>query len=282
MAFRKGLVLSFGLVNVIVALNGATESEDTLTTVCCGPSASSHVPTPITQERKCTTCGVVSYADLKKARKTGTDQYQVIEQTEVKAVAEQAAGVTKKMLTLTVHDSDEVFASTMQGESVYYVEPDGVAQVGGYSLLLDAVQRHPEFAFLTTFTPTSKQGMYQLKAFGDSLVLASLRWPEAVRPVPNTGAVTPDDGLKVQMDMLLTSMVQPFEPAAYKDDYKLALNALIASKQAVAGVAPDKPAKADKTVAATGLVDLSASLAAMLGNVAPATPAKKTRARKAS
>jgi len=283
MAFRKGLVLTFGLVNVIVALNSATESEDSLTTVCVGGagSAPSHAPSPIKQRRTCSHCGDIAWNDVKKAQKVGSDQYVVVEQEEVKAVADANVGVTKKMLTLTVHDSDEVAASTVPGTSVYYVEPDGAAQLGAYSLLLDAVERHPEMAFLTTYTPTSKQSMFQLRAFNGALVLQQVRWPEQVLAAPNTGAVTPDDGLKVQMDMILSSIVKPFEPSAYQDDYKRALAALLATKTAVTGDAPVK-SKADKSVAATGVVDLSAQLAAMLGNVAPATPARKTRARKSA
>jgi non-homologous end joining protein Ku len=263
MAYRKGLVLSFGLVNVIVTLDGAVGKEESLTTVCCGPSGAEHAPTQISQVRKCSTCGEVSYGDLKKAEKVGAD-FRVVDQQEVAAVAEQALGATKKMLTLTVHDSAEVNTNTLQGESVYYVAPDGVAQVGAYSLLLDAVTRHPDKAFLTEYTPTSRASLWQLKAFQGSLVIEQRVWPEQVKAAPSTGAIEPDAGLQTQLDQVIGAMVKPFDPSAYRNDYAAALGQLLAGKEIVSGVTLER-SKSEKTVATSGVVDLSATLAAMLG-----------------
>lgn len=272
MAYRKGLVLSFGLVNVIVSIDGAVAKDDSLATVCCGPAGAEHVATQISQRRVCATCGEVAYADLKKARKVGND-FQVIEQQEVASVRDAALGATKRMMTLTVHNAAEVDSSTLQGESVYYVSPDGAAQIGAYSLLLDAVSRHPEYAFLTQYTPTSRASMWQLKAFNGTLVISQRTWPENVKSAPDTHAVDPDPVLQGQLDQVIASMVKPFDVNDYRDTYREALAAAVAAKELVAGVSVERT-KSDAPAAAP-VVDLSAALTQMLGN---AKPAKKGRA----
>lgn len=274
MAYRKGLVLSFGLVNVIVSIDGAVSREDSLTTVCCGPNGGTpHAPTQIRQERRCATCGTVAYADLKKARLVGND-FQVIEQQEVATVRDAALGATKKMLTLTVHDATEVSSSTLQGESVYYVTPDGAPQIGAYSLLLDAVVRHPEYAFITQYTPTSRASMWQLRAFNGSLVIEQRVWPENVRTAPEVNAIEPDPTLRAQLDQVVASMVKPFDVTEYRDQYATALAAALAAKELEAGVTVERE-KSSGAATPTPVVDLSAALAQMLGS---AKPSKKGRA----
>lgn len=285
MPYRKDLniVLQHGLINIsaTVGINGATEAEQSLTSVCTGSGgAPAHAPTPLKQQMTCKHCGVIAYTDIQKAKVSG-DQYIVVDKEEVAAAHEQVVGTSKKLLSLTVHDAEEVFTATLPGKSLYYVEPQGAGQLAGYGLLYDVVSRHPEKAFLTEFTPTSRVGLYQVRAFGGVLVLQSLYWPEEVKAAPVTQAIEPDAGLQGQLDGLLEVMQQPFAPEQYRNDYAEALASLLASKEAVTGeVAPSSPRS--KTAATTvGAVDLSAQLAALLGASA-AKPARKPRARKAS
>lgn len=286
MAYRKGLVLSFGLVNVIVSIDGAVGKESSLTSVCCGTAGAEHAPTPISQVRKCKTCNdEVAYTDIKKAREVGAGQYQIVDQQEVAAVKDAVLGATKKMLTLTVHDNVEVAAHTLQGEGCYYITPEGPAQIGAYSLLLDAVRRSPDKAFLTQFTPTSSAGLWQLKVVADSLVMEKRCWPEQVKTAPATNVIEPDASLQSQMDMVIASVEQPFDPSAYRNDYAAQIDALLSSKGTVEGEIAEKKKAAEKSVAITGEVDLSATLAAMLTalpQAMPATPVKKPRAKKSA
>lgn len=279
MAYRKGLVLSLGMLNVIVSLDGAVGKDDSLTTVCCG-GPTPHAPTPIRQERQCSHCGTVSYADLKKAREIGSGQFQVVDQQEVATVKDQTLGATKKMLQLTVHPATEVQAATLQGEGgVYYLEPEGPAQIGAYSLLLDALQRHPEKAIVTRWTPTSSVGTYQLKAFNGVLVLEKRCDPEQVKAAPAVPVIEPDAGLQAQMDMVIEAMEKPFDAALYRNEYATALEALLASKDTVEGEHAERVKSDGKTVATAGVVDLSATLAAMLGGAPAAAPTAAPKKR---
>lgn len=288
MAYRKGLVLSFGLVNVIVSIDGAVGKEESLVSVCCGPAGGTeHAPTPISQIRTCKHCvtatnpaGEVAYADLKKAREVGSGQYQIADQNEIAATKDATLGATKKMLTLTVHDNEAVAAATLQADGAYYISPEGPAQIGAYSLLLDAVKRNPNKAFLTQFTPTSSAGLWQLKAFGDVLVMEKRCWPEQVKATPNVAPIEPDAGLQAQMDMVIESMEREFDPADYRNTYVADLDALLSGKGTVEGEITERKKSAEKSVATAGVVDLSAQLSAML-NAAPAKPAPKARKPKA-
>lgn len=269
MAYRKGLVLSFGILNVIVSADGMKDKESSLVSVCCGPDGGKeHAPTQIKQKLYCASCNdTVTYGDLKKAQVVG-DQFVVVDQQELATTRDSVLGATKKMLTLTVHDAQEVAEHTLQGDSVYVLTPEGAPQIGAYSLLVDAIERHPEYAFLTTWTPTSKASLYQLKVFGGALVMSQVCWPEQVRSVPTIDTIEPSQDHQVMLDTLLTQVVQPFEPDQYADKYAAALAGLLAQKEAVAGVAAERSKSEAKAPASTGGVDLTQALAAMLGQTA--------------
>lgn len=277
MAYRKGLVLQFGLVTCIVSIDGAVGKADSMTSVCCGTTGHEHVPTPITQDVHCASCGSVSRSDLKKAREVGSGQYKVVDQQEVATVRDASQGATKKMMSLTIHDATEVRGATLQGDQTYYVAPDGAAQIGAYSVLLDAVMRNPDKAFLTRYTPASTVGTFQLKAFNGQLVLERRTDPESVKPATFVDAVEPDAGIQAQMDMVIEQMTTTFDPAAYENSYAKALDELVSSKEATEGVVAEKPGRTEKTVANSGVVDLSAQLAAMLA--APMTETKAEQAK---
>lgn len=284
--YRKGLILQFGLVNVIVGLDGAVEKEASLKTVCVGAEAgAAHAPTPIRQVLKCAGCGEVHSGQLSKAREIGSDQYQVVDQSEVATAKDQTLGATKKMLAITVHDATEVAESVLQGQGVYYVAPEGNSQIGGYSLIADAVKRRQDKAFLLEYTPTSAAGFWQLRVFNDALVIEKRSWPEDVKTAPFSDVVTPDTGLQAQMDQVIDSMTVPFDAASYQNNWRASLDALLATKDTVDGVAIEKVKAEGKTVASSAVVDLSGALNAMLAGTAtaPAAPVtRKPRAKKSA
>ena len=277
MAFRKNLVLSFGAINVIVSADGLKDKETALVSVCCGPAGAEHDPTQIKQKLHCVTCdATVGYGDLKKAEVVG-DTFKVVDQQAVATAKDSVLGATKKMMSVIPHDATEVSTQMLQGDSVYLLSPEGLPQMGAYSLLLDTVQRHPEVAFLVRWTPTSKVSTYQLQVFRGALVMRQLCEPEAVRAVAPLDVIEALPEHQTMVDGLLASMVQPFDPAAYANGAAAALAALLANVQAVAGVTLDRDAAAPKAPSTGGGVDLTAALAAMLAQVAPAAPAPKTR-----
>lgn len=265
-AFRKGLVLTFGVINVIVSLDGMKEKETSLTSVCCGTTGpGGHPPTKVSQKMWCITCdGHVAYADLKKAQQVG-DSFVVVDQQEVAVVRDSVLGATKKMLGLTVHPAAEVSEHTLQNDSVYLLSPEGAPQIGAYSLLLDTIARHEEYAFLTTWTPTSKASLFQLKVFNGGLVMQQLCWPEQVKSVPDLHVMEALPEHQQMLDQLLPTLSTPFEIENYANTYAKALADLVASKEAVAGITPETVKSIGTVKPMTGGVDLTAALQAMMG-----------------
>jgi non-homologous end joining protein Ku len=259
-AYRKGIVLSFGLVNVICNIETAIEREKSLSSVCCGTANNEHPPTQVTQKMNCVTCGTVAYGDVKKARKVG-ESFVMVEQEEVATIKNTVVGATKKLIALTPHDAEEISTNTLQAASVYAVVPSDTAQAPAYGLLVDTLNRHPEVGFLALWTPSSRPNLYQLKVFGDSLVLEQRARTEDIKVQPQE--ITPVDvSLQGQIDSLLPGMVKPFDPATYTDTYTRHLDDLLASREAVEGVVPDRP-KSNGPAPVKGGVDLTAALAAM-------------------
>ncbi len=282
MAFRKGLVLTFGMVNVIVSADSMKDKESSLVSVCCGITGAEHDPTQVKQKLWCITCegtsatndGTVAYADLKKAEVIG-DSFKVIPKEAVSTAKDSVLGATKKMMSVIPHPADEVSVQMLQGDSVYLLTPEGAPQIGAYSLVLDAVERHPEVAFLVRWTPTSKVSTYQLQAFRGALVMRQLCEPEAVRAIAPIDTIEPSTDHQTMVDTLLTSMVQPFDADLYANKGAAALADVLATVQAVAGVTLDKEKAAPKLPSTGGGLDLTAALNAMLAQATPAKPTKK-------
>ncbi len=282
----KDVVLSWGLINCIVNVEGAVKAEESLSTVCDGQGK--HPPTKVHMKRHCATCASeVSYTDLKKAREVGKGNFVLVDQQEVADIRASVVGASTKALGITSSPAEEVFTTTLQGEKVYFLLPSNAAQLGPYSLILDGVMRHPEKAFMGIWTPRSRPAMFQLKAFqGKALTLEERVWPEKVRTTPGVDFIEPPQVLREQFDMVLENMTTPFDVTQFADTYKRKLDELVASKEVVAGIS-DEPTKAGPSMpTSVGSVDLSAALAAMLagGSDAPdpaAKPARKPR-KKAS
>ena len=278
MAYRKGLVLTFGMVNVIVSADGLKESDKGLVSVCCGPLGAEHDPTQIKQQLHCSTCdSVVAYSDLKKARIVGTD-FEVADQQEVATAKDSVLGATKKMMVVTMHPAADVVTQVLPGDGGYLLSPEGNAQIGAYSLMLDTIERHPEIAFNVRWTPSSKVNDYRLVVFGGALTMQELCSPEKVKRIPDLGVLEALPEHQAMMDMLIPTMLAPYDPALYADQSAAALEALMASKQAVSGIVLEKN-KTTAVAPVAGGVDLTAALAAMsaamLGTAAPA-PKKRT------
>lgn len=274
MAYRKGLFLTFGLVNVIVSADGLKASDTSLVSVCCGTSGQEHDPTQIKQKLWCNTCDTaVAFSDLKKARVIG-DQFEVADQCEVATAKDSVIGATKKMMVVTMHPAADVVTQVLPGDGGYLLSPEGNAQIGAYSLMLDTIERHPEIAFNVRWTPSSKVNDYRLVAFGGALTMQELCSPEKVKPIPDLGVIEALPEHQSMMDMLIPTMLTPYDPALYGDQAKAALESLMASKTAVAGIALDKE-KSTSVPVVSGAVDLTAALMAMMGGAAPAAPKKR-------
>lgn len=262
MAFRKGIVVQLGMITAIMNIESAIEKEDAgLKQVCTGTGGADHAPVQVKQKKHCAECGEIDYSDIKKAKIVGTS-FQVVDVDEVADVKDATLGASKKMITLTPHPTDDVEGKILPSGTVYTLQPSDNAQMGAYSMLHDTLNRHPEITMLGLWTPVSRKTLYRLGTYGDALVLDQQYRTEEIKVVePATPPLDP--AMQTQVDMLLPMMLQPFDPATYADDYAAKLAELLASREAVEGVATER-SKSEAKVSTSVGADLGAQLAAML------------------
>lgn len=268
MAYRNGVVLQLGAIATTVNVESAIQREESLTTVCrVDPSTGvAHPPTPIKNSPKCPTCSNDDYGSFEKARKIGRSEFAVVGADEIATTRETAVGATKEIISLSVHKADDVRLQVLQGETVYYLTPGKAALMPLYSLLVDAMHRHPDYVFMGLWTPASRPGLYEIRAFGDTLVMEARARTESLKVVQQP--VVPIDANNAAMaDTILASLVTPFDPTTYADTYRENLDALVASKATEEGIVAGRP-KAAATAVPTGTVDLTALLQGALPGAA--------------
>lgn len=276
MAARK-LMIQLGLMAMNVTLSKTTAAESGFKTVCVGHDpANPHKPTPIKQTRACPDCSNDDYATFKKARIEGSS-YTLLDVEEVKQAKEEAVAGTKGVLSLTPHNIGEIKANTMPEGSTYYLTPVDANSAKVYALLVDTLSEHPEVGLLGLWTPISRTSLYEVYLQDDTLMMGQRARSERLNIVPVPKA-TPDPMLKAQMAMLLPMMIQPYDAATYVDTYREKVDALMATKTAVEGVAATSTA----TSAPTATVDLQAQLDAMLAAATPSPAPAKAKSKKKS
>jgi non-homologous end joining protein Ku len=260
MAYRTNIMLQLGAIALPVNLDGAVIPEESLKTVC----VDGHPPTATRQQLGCPTCGNSDRSTFKKARVEGKE-FTVVEADEIAQTRADSIGNTKDIIALTAHPTAEVREQTIQGKGVYYLTPSKPTFAPFYGLLADTMRRHPEFAFMGLWTPMSRAGLYEVRLYGDTLVMEARERTESLRVVQQPHIDIPEENQK-QLDLLLPTLVKPYDPATYADTYKAQLDALISSKTAEEGVLGER-SKSSKTTPVAGAIDLTAVLAAQLNQI---------------
>jgi non-homologous end joining protein Ku len=264
MAYRPGVILQFGMVTVIVDIDNAVASETSLKNVCLGHPGEldalgvdrGHAPTAVKQRPlMCPDCGNDDPTTMKKANVVGK-QFIVVEKTEVADAKASSIGASAKFISLLAHPAEEVHSQSIQGKGVYQLKPSTQEMGKVVSLLLDVVQRHPELAFTCLWAPAGRQNFYEVRAFGDTLVMEERCRTEQLKIIQQPKLVVLA-AHQARMDENLLTDVVPYSPATYQDAYLAKLEEVLASKTAQDGVLAPKT-KSIPMVA--GSVDLSAML----------------------
>lgn len=212
--------IGFGLVNIPVALYGATDESN------------------------------IAFVSLDKSTK-GRIRYKKVSETSGKEVKSEdivkAYEVDGQYVTLDDGDFDKAlptkkdhidivqFVSDKEIDALYYEKPYFLApEKGGeraYALLREALRKEDKGA-LGLFVFHNREWVCLLKPSGDALVLHRLRFAEEVRSsedlkVPSV-TIKPDE-LKMATS-LISQLTKPFKPEAFKDDYSAKLLQVIEAK----------------------------------------------------
>jgi DNA end-binding protein Ku len=264
--------ISFGLVNVPIKLYSATSPK---TVRFHQLHASDGVR--IQQRRVCPADGEeVAYEDVVKGFEIAPDRYVIVRQDELDALD------PRRTKTIDI----EAFVELAEIDPVYYDSAYLVAPATGgtkpYALLLSAMEQAGKVA-IGRFVLRTRQQLCALRPAHGALVLSTMLYgdevnaPERLEELEGLADVEANDREVAMAGQLIEQLSTPFEPTAYRDEYRERVLDLIDRKAAGEEVAV-QPAEAAPEPVPDLMAALEASVAAVRGNGGPAA-ARKRRAK---
>ncbi len=254
----KGAI-SFGLVMIPVKLYAATEQKDIAFRQVHRTDGGR-----IKFRRVCSVCGEeVPYEDVAKGYELPTGEMVVLTDEDLADLPLPTARSIEVVHFMPAEQLDPILLNRS-----YFVEPEA-AGARAYILLRDSLDRSGKVA-LTLVALRQRESLATLRTRDGVLVLETLLWPDEVR-VPDFPFLDEDIEVRSQelkmAASLIKSMTEDFDPDAYHDNYREALQEVIDAK--VEGREVVQP---EAVSAATGPTSLAEALKASLA--ARRTPAE--------
>ncbi|MEV0939455.1 Ku protein [Micromonospora wenchangensis] len=248
-AIWKGSV-SFGLVSIGVKLYSATEEKDIRFHQVHRDDGGR-----IRYKRTCSVCGEeVSYDDIAKGYDLGGGEMVILTDADFADLPLTSSRAIDVLEFVPAEQVDPILYN-----KAYFLEPEGTA-TKPYVLLRDALADSERVAIVKVALRQREQ-LATLRVRDGVLLLNTMLWPDEVR-TPDFGFL--DEDLKVRPPelamaaSLIDSMAGEFQPDAFTDDYRAALQEVIDAK--VEGREVVQPAEEEAAPAAA--VDLMAALKA--------------------
>ena len=215
----------------------------------------------------------VPYSDVAKGYELATGDVVVLTDEDLQDLPLVTAHQIEVLQFSPAGQLDPILAN-----KAYYLEPEP-AGVRAYALFRDALERSGRVA-VAKIAIRQREALASLRVRNDVLVLETLLWPDEVR--------TPDfkfleenvDVRSQELKMaasLIDTMTEDFDPSAYKDAYREALEALVQAK--IEGNEVIRPAGTGIAAEPGGPADLSETLRASV-EAAKANRAKDSEAAK--
>lgn len=283
MAWSRNATMSLNLITFVVSIRTAVKKEDEVSAhaVCDGAGSKdgkTHVLTRCKAPLTCPQCNADDRTKFLKAVDTDSG-LKLLDNTE-RAGAQASADIEtmKKQVALGLHDAAEVSTKTMPGGGAYYLHPKAGADA--YYAIVEVLRKHPEKVLLCQWVPVSRANLYQIKVFGDTLVMLEQARTEDIQ-VEQLPVTAPKPTDVAMLEAFLDNLTTPFDPATYADQYTANLRKVLADKDAVT-VEGSKATKAKGSLAP--VVDLTSTLEALLAaqKAAPKKPARKRAERKSA
>jgi DNA end-binding protein Ku len=214
-------LITFGLVSIPVKLYSATESKGISFNQLHAPCKSR-----INQQRWCATCDrQVEYGELEKGFEVSKGQYVVITKDELESLPLPSKQTVTMTSFVAKDDIDMVYHDVS-----YYVEPDPKAQ-RPFTLLMKALT-DKNMIGIGKIALRNKERLCALRPMGGTLMLDTLLYPDEIRvhketALPNIELTQPELSMA---GSLIDMMSQEFDPTAYHDHYREALEKVISAK----------------------------------------------------
>jgi DNA end-binding protein Ku len=223
----------------------------------------------------------VPYENIVKAYELSPGQYVPLSKDEMAALAPEK---TRAIDVLDFVDIEEI--DPMYFDSPYYLGPaDGAEKA--YSLLGAAMEASGKAA-ITRFVFRNKEHLAALRASDGVLTLTTMRFADEVVPASELDDAIPDKKPKVakkereMAEQLIDSLSTEFDPAAYRDEYREQLLALIEQKAEGKEIVAPETETPKATKAPDLMAALEQSIAAVKDKGGKKAAKPKAKAKKAA
>jgi len=232
--------ISFGLVVIPVKLYAATEQRDVSFRQVHREDGGR-----IQFKRVCSIDGQeVPYSDVAKGYELATGDVVVLTDDDLRDLPLATAHRIDVQHFAPAGQLDPILAN-----KAYYLEPEP-AGVRAYVLFRDALERSGRVA-VAKVAIRQREALAAVRVRDGVLVLETLLWPDEIR-APDFKFLDEDVDVRSQelkmAASLIDTMTEDFDPSAYRDAYREALEALVQAKiegnevvRPAPGIAAEKP-----------------------------------------
>ena len=219
--WKGSIVLSF--VSIPVKLFAAARSERTylhqLHAVC---------HTRLRQPLFCPTCErSVKRDEVIKGYEVDEGQYLLVEGEEVKKLAGKSSRMLEVLAFTKLNQIDPIFF-----DASYFCVPDETGKKP-YQLLVKALEDTQSIG-LGRLTMHQRDYTVFLRAYQHGLLLHTMYFANEIRRVPEFGALEAVNLKQPEIkltEQLIATMMQPFKPAQYQDEFQDRLRKLVEAKR---------------------------------------------------
>lgn len=259
--------ISFGLVNIPIKMFSSTDDKDVkfkyLHKEC---------RTPIKQQRVCPTCEKeIEWNDIVKGFEYEPGRFVIIDEEDMEAIKPDATKAIEILDFVNLSEIDPIYFNKS-----YYLSPQ---ETGGkaYHLLRQAMNDSGKIG-IAKITIRTKESLAALRVYKNLLVLETFFYPDEIRAVELVPGIPNNIMLEQkELDMaihLIENLTTEFEPEKYKDEYREALQEIIAKK--IEGEEVEMPKEPPRR----NIIDLMQALQASIEETEKEQKVKKKPARK--
>ncbi len=235
----KGSV-SFGLVNIPVRLYSAVQEKGLKFHLLHAEDGGR-----VKYKRVCSLCDKeVGWDDITKGYEYSKDHYVTFDDDELKSVEVDSIKAIDVVTFVPLEDIDPVYYNR-----TYYVvpEPSGLK---AYKLLSEALEAEGQVG-IAKVALRDKEHLATIRLKDDTFVLETMHWPDEIR-APEFEELDKDvevrDAEVKMARQLIQQLAGPFNPEAFKDEYRVKLEELVERKVdgeevTVAAEPSEEPAK---------------------------------------
>jgi DNA end-binding protein Ku len=206
----------------------------------------------------------VPYEKIVKAYEIAEDRYIPLAKSELEALAPEKSRAIEVQDFVDLEEIDPIYF-----DSPYYLGPAAGAE-RAYSLLAKAMEESGKVA-IARFVFRNKEHLAALRPGDGVLTLTTMRFADEVVPPSELDDVLPAEKPKIgkreveMAEQLIDSLTHRFDPAAYRDEYREQLLAMIERKAAGEEVVAAPSEEREPTKAPDLMEALEQSIAAVQG-----------------